>query len=632
MPSLTETDNQGKEKASSFEKALACAYIFVENERKKTKGFLFKEPEEEISFLVQILWPIALIEGPSKKYALFDAVGCMKRYFHDGDTSKSDTFSDQIQKCIPSLISRADFHKSLQRFASYFKDYDKKRSYEIIGCFQEPERARNVWNSLHIRGYSEFKEAICLPISIDFKKASESIVFLSELRRKAENDIKTFNEMLLPIDSILSKWHQQICDEIKQKRLPYDMKIKEITPGVESKIEQIEEKKRKELAPLEPEISRIESQLTQLKEFEETRNAEERRANDAEIDAAAGVDQVNEDIREAEEALEMERRRSCEDEEKDLRVSQLESRISHARSKLSRVEDRLERASETRRECMKATSETREKVWATERILREKRGEYADIEDKYDKQIAEEERKITDLEEKRDSIIDSLDQEAKSLTEKIGTVRTDISNLISRKQHLILEIDSNDTFFIQDLPHQGVETYAFIPFFVAMLSEKGVRSRFAVISPAKMRNDRSAAERFEGFILGKVPMLTERRNQMLLVFADILHELLEKNHKVGREILEKAGNVDLLNLAHSQEALLKGIDILWEEGVLNDRMTRKLKSTLPFKGGSGNSNRSQSLPPNTRCICPKCGTYINLDTDHCPVCGAKLPKRLKNRR
>jgi len=583
VPSLTEIDNYGKEKVSSFDRALACAYIRVENERKKGKGFLFKQPEEEISFLIQIHWPFVLMGKSSKKCAVFDMAGHMKRYFHDGDTTKSDEFTDQIQKCVPSLMSRPDFHENLQTFASYFKDFDKKKSHEIIGCFQEPEKARDIANSLNIGGSLEINEAFCLPIVVDSKKANESVVFLSELRKKAENDTTTLNEMLSPLDSILPKWHQQIDDEIKQKRLPYDTQIEEITPLVESKISKIEKEKRAKLAPLEPEISRLESDLTQLKEFEETRNVEEKRAWDEEIEAASGVDQENEDIREAREALEIEQRRSYDDPERDLRIPQLESRVSHARSRLSRAEDRLGRAEETRRQCVRAATETHEKVWKAEDILRDKRNEYENIKDEYDEQIADEEAKITNLEEERDSIIASLNQEAQSLTDKVGTIRSNVNHLISRKQNLISEIDSNYTYFAQNPLHQGIETYAYIPFFLAMLSENAVARRFVVISPARLRKDRSTTEKLGGFILAKVPTLTERRDQTLSSFAHILHDLLQTDHAVRKEICEKAGKLSLINLKHTRESLLKGIDSLWSDGILNDRMTQKLKSNLSVR-------------------------------------------------
>jgi len=631
VPSMTEIDNQGQEKASSFDRALACAYIRVENERKKGKGFLFKQPEEEISFLVQVLWPFVLIERASKKWAVFDAPGFMKRHFDDGDTTKSNEFSSQLEKCIPSHISRPEFHENLEMFASYFKDFDKKKSHEIVGCFPETEKAHDILKSLRLGGPSEINEAICMPMAVDAIKANASMVFLSELKKKAENDIKTLGEMLLPLDSILPEWHQQIDDEIKHKRLPYDTKIEEITPKVEKKISQIEEEKKGKLAPLEPEISRIENELSQLQEFEETRKAEERRAWDTEIDAASDVDQANEDIREATEEIEIERRQTSEDPDRDSRISRLEIRISHARSRLFRAEDRLERASETRSKCVRATSETTEKVRATEDILGDKRREYENIEDEYDELIADENRKITDLEEERDSVIDSLNQEAQGLTTKVEIIRRDVNNLISRKQHLISEIDSNDAPFALSSSRQGAEGYAYVPFFLAMLSE-GTGNRFVVFSPARLRRDRSTTEKLGGLILGKVPTLTERRDQTLSSFARILHEQLQTNHPIRKEICEKAGKLDLLNLSHAREALLKGIDSLWGEGILNDRMTQKIKSSLPVKSGQGAPSMGERLPSDVWCACPKCGTYISLDAEYCPVCGAKLPKRSGNRR
>jgi hypothetical protein len=240
VPSLTEIDSYGKEKASSLDRVLACAYIRIEIERKKGTGFIFKQPEERISFLVQVLWPFALIKRPSNKVTVFDTIGFMKRYFEYGDTTKLNDYSDQIQKCNPSLMSRLEFHKTLQRFASYFEEFDKKKSHEILGCFPEPGKALNILGSLSTRGFSEIDGAICPSMTVDSKKACTSVDLLSKLRKDAENDIARYREVLPPLDSILQPWHQQIDEEIKQKRLPYDKKIEKITPQVERRISQIE--------------------------------------------------------------------------------------------------------------------------------------------------------------------------------------------------------------------------------------------------------------------------------------------------------------------------------------------------------------------------------------------------------
>ena len=219
MPSLTEIGNQGQEKASSFDRALACAYVRVENGRKKGTGFLFKQPNEEISFLVQVLWPFLLVERIPRKRVVFDTFGFMKRHFHDGDATKSNEFSSQLEKCIPSLMDRPDFHKNLEIFASYFKDFDEKKTYEIAGCFSEIEKAKDIVDSLRLGGSQENKEALSMPIAVDSKRANASVLLLSELRKKAEDDIETLDKRVLPLDSILSEWHEQINNEIEQKRL-----------------------------------------------------------------------------------------------------------------------------------------------------------------------------------------------------------------------------------------------------------------------------------------------------------------------------------------------------------------------------------------------------------------------------
>jgi hypothetical protein len=504
----------------------------------------------------------------------------MKRQFHDGDATRSNEFSDQIEKCVPSLISRPDFHKSLDKFSSFFKDFDDKKSYEILGCFPETKAAQDMANAFRLGGPQEINEAIYLPIVIDSKKANASMILLSELMEKAKNDIEALRKRILPLNSILPEWDAQINDEINRKRLPYDMKIEEITPDVEKKINQLEKEEKEELAPLEQEIGRIESELSQLEEFEKVHEAEEKRAWDDEIDAAACVDQANEDEREAREQLEIYRQQDYEDPSKDLRISQLESRISHARNRISRAEDRLARATQRRRECEIRTAEASEKVWSVERILRNKRQECKNIEDDYSKLIAEEERKIAELEEERDAIINSLTQESKDILTKAEIIRRDVNHLVSRKQHLISEIDSVEMPLALALSFQGTDAFVYVPFFLARLNENG-GSKFVVFSPSRLKRDKSTTEKLGGFILGKVPALTEIRDQPLSNLAQLLLKLLETNHPIGKGISEKAEKLNLLKFEQSRETLLKGLDRLCAEGFLNDRMVQKLKSNLP---------------------------------------------------
>jgi uncharacterized membrane protein SpoIIM required for sporulation len=38
---------------------------------------------------------------------------------------------------------------------------------------------------------------------------------------------------------------------------------------------------------------------------------------------------------------------------------------------------------------------------------------------------------------------------------------------------------------------------------------------------------------------------------------------------------------------------------------------------------------AEKLPYNAWCVCPKCGTYISVDVDHCPSCGTDLPRKIE---
>jgi len=102
--------------------------------------------------------------------------------------------------------------------------------------------------------------------------------------------------------------------------------------------------------------------------------------------------------------------------------------------------------------------------------------------------------------------------------------------------------------------------------------------------------------------------------------------MLQNNYHLQGEICRQAGNLNLLNLPQAREALIKGIDGLWREGILNAKMTQKLKNSFPTKFNTVANSKSETRPFNTRFVCSKCGTHICLEVEHCPSCGAKLSK------
>jgi hypothetical protein len=633
LPSLTEFDDRGQEKPVSFDKALACAFMSIEAERKKEKTFVFRRLGEEISFILQVLWPFALVEQSPKRKVMFDSLAIMKLQIRDGNVTRCEEFSEQIKDCVPSRMNREEFFKRLEEFGSFFRDFDSIKSHDMPGCFSEMKMALELASSFHLAGPQELRESIYLTPIIDVPKARELLSRQAELRNKALKDIEALKKSPLPLDSIVPKWDNQIDEEIERHQKQYDAKIDKIRPDVEAKVRDLETERDDKLAPLELEISRLEGEVRQLEEFERIHQAEETSAVDDEAEADEDLRQAHEDLQQAREELAIEEQQDYEDPSRDARISRLRVKISHIDGRISRAEERAERAHKRTIECMRRSSEASSKVYEVERILAQKREEYDDIESQYKRLIDDEESQITDLEDERDSVIDSLNQESQEISQKLDGIRKDIKDLIRRKELLMKEIDSLGMSLAIPSSKPETEIYVYIPFFVAWLkSEAG--SRVLVLPPSRMKKGTSTIGKL-GQFFGKIPALSEPRGQSLAKLSSLLLGQLTKDSQVMKEISGKAQQSNLVYLSSTREQLFRGIESLRSEGFLSDKIAQKLKNAVPNSSKANvptpseretmRTNIAQKLPNGVWCVCPKCGAHISARIEYCP-CGAKLPR------
>jgi len=586
LSSLTETDNTGWERSATLDKALACAFICIEAERKKEKGFLFKQPEEVISFMVQVLWPFALVERPSGKKVIFDSLAVMKRQIYDGNVGRGIEFVEQIKECAPSSISRSEFHKRLQRYTSYFKDFVDSKMLEIPGCLPDNKIAEGLTVAFSSAGPKEQCESVDLSPIIDTGKVKESLSALSELKAKSQGDIQTLNKSPLPLNSVMPKWHKQIDDEIKQVKKTYNALIEDIRPDVAEKISELTTLRERELAPLRPIIERLENETRVWEDFKRTREAEESRARADEIKAEGDLEQAEEEVDEANQELQIAQRRANEDQSYQQRydeewVSQIQRRITRLENKVSDAEDTVSRARPFRNECMERTYETSAELSRVEGILNQKRDEYGNIEDHYERVIADQERRITALEDRRDSEVESLSHESSILRDNSKEIREDIKKLIRRKELVINQIDGLEMHIPIASLKPETESYIYVPFFLALLkSQSG--SRFLVIPPSRARKSKSTVEKISQFLMSKIPIPSEPRNHHLTQLSSELLKLLTTTNPISKELFGKAQQSNLLNSSNTRDQLLKGIQGLCTEGFLSEKVARKLMSTFPM--------------------------------------------------
>src|SRR4030042_6273551 len=132
-PLVTEIDSNGHERAVTFDKALACAFVSIEKERKKKRSFPFGQSGEDISLIVQILWPFAMLRQPPGKWLAFDSLGILKLNLGYGSIRQCESFSQEIGKATPTTSNVDDFSNLLETHLSTFKNFAGSSTFEFSG-------------------------------------------------------------------------------------------------------------------------------------------------------------------------------------------------------------------------------------------------------------------------------------------------------------------------------------------------------------------------------------------------------------------------------------------------------------------------------------------------------------------
>lgn len=109
MPLITETDEDGNERPVSIDRVIACVFVSVEKERKKGKWFVFGSPKEEISFIVQVLWPFTIFKQPSRSWVIFESLGALNSRFTFGGIKFCEEFRKELRSMTPTRSSEDDF-------------------------------------------------------------------------------------------------------------------------------------------------------------------------------------------------------------------------------------------------------------------------------------------------------------------------------------------------------------------------------------------------------------------------------------------------------------------------------------------------------------------------------------------
>lgn len=538
-PSVTETDSNGYEKAVTFDKALACAFVSIEKERKKRRGFPFGQSGEDISFIVQILWPFAMLRQPSGKWVTFDSLGILKLNLGYGGIRQCESFCQEIDKATPTKSTVDDFSKLLETHLSIFKDFAGYSTFEFNGCLSEKDLRADLGDYFRLATATEPSEALLLSPVVTSQMAEEAFGNLLELRDKAKGEIDTLNKTGQSLRALISKWDATIKEEKQSQQDYYNSKIAEIAAEVSAKVRKLAEERDLKIAPLEERIDALEAEVRREEEFETVLESQEK-------DAQSELEQARDE-------LEFEENRDSDTERHAAKIEMLERKVQRLEEKVS---ERSER-----------TEEFSDKAETARGALNRKKQERDNIRRPYDQQISQEKSRITVLEVTRDGKIAELNQKFNTIFGKSEEMCQDIANLARQKEFFIGEVTELESTVENPFLKPEKEIYAYVPILLAKLqSEK--ESRFVVFPPSKMRKGKSAVEKTSGFLFRTTSVPVEPRNKAVEKLCEVFKDLMKTNHPAAREVAEKASKFDLLKAPKAKENLSKGMEMLHQEGWL----------------------------------------------------------------
>lgn len=566
LPILTEINDKNKEKISSLDKALACIFVQIEKQRKK-KRFIIRREEEKIHSIVQILWPLTLLKISSDKMLVFDSTGNISREFYEGDINHVREFRKRTKTWKPHSITSDEFLANLKNNSASFKEFKQKKSRTILGCFPDDTLISEIGNLFKFAKTCELVESIQLPIIVDGKKVNRSLVELEALSEKVETEIHEMTCAHNELRNIIKSWREKSHKEIDENLEIYQSVIDKITPEVNKEIRRLESSKEREIATVE---SRMDDMRSEVQRWE----SHESRAVSSENIAENDLQYAENDLQRTRSELDNYLNQLNYDSERDYNyVDSLESRIEELNQRVYYSNQKLEEYTGNRRE----TSNELENV---KNRLNELQNEQYNIENQFGQLISTQDRRIESLREERASKNVQLFNEVENRSKLTKGITDDIKNLIKTKQSLIDEIENMSIPITKQIPSTKKIIYAFIPFFVVWFTTKK-GARIMIYPPLVMTENKSVGKRIFKFLSKTTSPPADLRDESFLALSSKLNTILSANNPLAKDLVKKAGALNLLNSAEIRKHLHKGIEELYNAGKINIEITQTIKNNFP---------------------------------------------------
>lgn len=527
-----------KDRYVPFTKDMEIAGIFylAERDRKKGEGRVLKKPEEKLSFIAEICYPLWLIPWRGRTL-IFDGLEFTNPSIPYDVIPDVKAFDNDL---LASSKSREAYKATLSQNVSYFQNFAGKEKKTIEGLISNPEFLQDLMEYLQTAeniGKDTTTKAILSPM-LDASEVSASIEKLSDLRDTLEDEIKNLSKSMKSLSKGTREQVKVLHAEMKETKKEFNRRIKKAKPRVMKKITKIKEKRDEEVTRISKKHDR------KLRTLHQNRVRIERTLKRLSTE----IERYESDIKES---------RDNKDEAGEFQITEklneINKKIPDLNKEIKKIDREIENVEDAKKiDVSRARTKPEDRIEEAMNGLR-------DIEAAKEARDRLEQQELADLEEKTSSIIKQIDV------------------MIKSKEGALNEIDSMGA---QEGRRKNALVYVPV-YFVCYETE--VRKRYVVYPPSCVGSMGIKTKLKGVFGAKKMNSFLNSRSQAIGALLDQLVYLTQENPVFEKEIIEAGIKVNILRTTELQVGIQKGITELKDEGWISASKAQLLSQHIMKK-------------------------------------------------
>lgn len=518
----------------SSEVESAAVYALAEFERTKGSGFLVKQPEEKLLFIVEIGYPIWLFPKGETTY-IIDGLDNSSYTVNYLELPPAIALLESLEK-KPKI--REDYLAFLSDHKNYFQQSKKEKAFSLRGLIADLDFKREF--SVYIKEASEATSNLAnlalLPPTLEEATISSMLAELDKLQSFFKEDAEKLQECL----RLVSKTTSQYITEL-------DYAIQAVKDETNAKIRAQEEL-------VNPKIAQL------------TREYKQQIANTAKT--------FDEEL-ESYGKLKAKTEKSIETCEQKIKLYQREAKSQAQKKHLIYEKRWKEKSGQAKKELDELKKELKRTEKNITNLKKQKTEETYKLQSELEAKIKLARQPLLELEVARNTKILAFRQEAEKLIKNEKLVINGLNGNIKLRETINAKFEM---LGIIDQKSKNPSLF-YVPFYAACY-RAGLAKRYILLTPSKINAIGFAAKLKGALGMSKIRQLLIPRFQTITELIDKVHVLAKQNPQLDDRIRALGERNNLLNSDLIRHNMAKGIVYLRDEGWLSDRECSVLNSSL----------------------------------------------------